>query len=35
MRSDLKPAMNVPGYESGPVTKAPNWHGLVAWDLFV
>lgn len=21
------------GYASGPVTKAPNWHGLVAWDM--
>jgi Ni/Fe-hydrogenase subunit HybB-like protein len=21
------------GYAAGPVTKAPNWHGLVAWDL--
>ena len=21
------------GYASGPVTKAPAWHGLVAWDM--
>ncbi len=21
------------GYATGPVTKAPDWHGLVAWDL--
>jgi Ni/Fe-hydrogenase subunit HybB-like protein len=21
------------GYSAGPVTKAPEWHGLVAWDL--
>src|SRR5437764_13281002 len=21
------------GYEAGPVTKAPAWHGLVAWDM--
>src|SRR5437660_2782826 len=21
------------GYGAGPVTKAPAWHGLVAWDL--
>src|SRR5436190_22853140 len=21
------------GYATGPVTKAPAWHGLVAWDL--
>jgi Ni/Fe-hydrogenase subunit HybB-like protein len=24
---------NVIGYASGPVTKAPEWHSLVAWDL--
>jgi hypothetical protein len=22
------------GYAAGPVTKAPDWHGLVAWDMF-
>src|SRR5437016_6936618 len=22
-----------PGYEAGPVTKVPDWHGLVAWDM--
>jgi hypothetical protein len=44
MRSDFMPsvarsgdrrqqATNAPGYANGPVTKAPNWHGLVAWDL--
>jgi hypothetical protein len=22
-----------PGYAGWPVTKVPNWHGLVAWDL--
>ncbi len=21
------------GYAAGPVTKAPDWHGLVAWDM--
>src|SRR5256714_13797502 len=21
------------GYAAGPVTKAPGWHGLVAWDM--
>src|SRR5438270_1598207 len=21
------------GYAAGPVTKAPAWHGLVAWDM--
>jgi hypothetical protein len=21
------------GYANGPATKAPNWHGLVAWDM--
>ena len=24
---------NTPGYAAGPVTKAPDWHGLVAWDM--
>src|SRR2546423_7666155 len=33
MRTDLAPATNTPGYASGPMTKAPDWHGLVAWDL--
>src|SRR5881394_852517 len=33
MRTDFAPATNTPGYENGPVTKAPDWHGLVAWDL--
>ncbi len=23
------------GYATGPVTKAPDWHGLVAWDLLL
>ncbi len=26
-------ATNGPGYANSPVTKAPDWHGLVAWDL--
>ena len=29
-RRDPKPRS---GYETEEVTKAPNWHGLVAWDL--
>jgi len=33
MRTDFIPATNGPGYANGPVTKAPDWHGLVAWDL--
>jgi Ni/Fe-hydrogenase subunit HybB-like protein len=33
MRSDVMPATNGLGYANGSVTKAPNWHGLVAWDL--
>jgi formate-dependent nitrite reductase membrane component NrfD len=33
MRSDSIQATNAPGYASGPITKAPDWHGLVAWDL--
>jgi Ni/Fe-hydrogenase subunit HybB-like protein len=33
MRSDIIPATNGPGYATRPLTKAPDWHGLVAWDL--
>jgi Ni/Fe-hydrogenase subunit HybB-like protein len=33
MRTDFMPATNGRGYANGPVTKAPNWHALVAWDL--
>jgi hypothetical protein len=33
MHGDSIPATNTPGYTTGPVTKAPHWHGLVAWDL--
>src|SRR5947209_1724778 len=35
MRADLMPATKSPGYANGPVTKAPDWHGLVAWDLLL
>jgi len=28
----IQPSESV-GYANGPVTKAPNWHGLVAWDM--
>jgi Ni/Fe-hydrogenase subunit HybB-like protein len=35
MRSDVIPATNGAGYANGPVTKAPDWHGLVAWDLLL
>src|ERR1700733_778066 len=33
MHNDSRPPATGPGYASGPVTKAPDWHGLVAWDL--
>jgi Polysulphide reductase, NrfD len=33
MPTDFLTANNGPGYTTGPVTKAPAWHGLVAWDL--
>jgi hypothetical protein len=33
MRTDVTAATNGPGYATGPVTKAPDWHGLVVWDL--
>jgi len=35
MRTGSIPATNGRGYANGPVTKAPNWHGLVAWDLLL
>jgi hypothetical protein len=35
MRTDSMPATNGPGYANSPVTKAPDWHGLVAWDLLL
>src|SRR6516164_436800 len=33
MSTDTRAQRNGPGYAAGPVTKAPAWHGLVAWDL--
>lgn len=33
MSSDAKIHLNGSGYAAGPVTKPPNWHGLVAWDM--
>lgn len=33
MRRDRKKPPTSTGYGSGPVTKAPNWHGLVAFDM--
>jgi len=33
MIADLRSPRNGSGYAAGPVTKAPAWHGLVAWDL--
>jgi Ni/Fe-hydrogenase subunit HybB-like protein len=37
MRTDSKAeppfSKNGSGYANDPITKAPNWHGLVAWDL--
>jgi Ni/Fe-hydrogenase subunit HybB-like protein len=33
MGTDFLPATNGAGYANSPVTKAPDWHGLVAWDL--
>ncbi len=33
MDTELKPLTKGPGYATGPVTKLPDWHGLVAWDL--
>jgi Ni/Fe-hydrogenase subunit HybB-like protein len=33
MQTELSPQTARSGYASGPVTKAPAWHGLVAWDM--
>src|SRR5258708_14275776 len=33
MHTASRPPATGPGYANGPVTKAPDWHGLVAWDL--
>jgi hypothetical protein len=34
MHSRSRPQTTVSGYATGPVTKAPSWHGLVVWDVF-
>jgi hypothetical protein len=33
MKTDPQPQTSLSGYANRPVTKAPDWHGLVAWDL--
>src|ERR1700730_11574410 len=33
MATDTRAQHDRAGYADGPVTKAPAWHGLVAWDL--
>src|SRR5262245_13838232 len=33
MHADSMQPATHSGYASGPVTKPPNWHGLVAWDM--
>jgi Ni/Fe-hydrogenase subunit HybB-like protein len=33
MQTELNPQIGNSGYATGPVTKAPAWHGLVAWDM--
>jgi Ni/Fe-hydrogenase subunit HybB-like protein len=33
MKTDHRPQATHSGYATSPVTKAPEWHGLVAWDL--
>jgi hypothetical protein len=33
MSTDARAQRNGAGYAAGPVTKAPAWHGLVAWDM--
>jgi Ni/Fe-hydrogenase subunit HybB-like protein len=34
MHAESRPTSTGAGYASAEVTKAPNWHGLVAWDVF-
>jgi Ni/Fe-hydrogenase subunit HybB-like protein len=33
MEHDSNTSPSAVGYVAGPVTKVPDWHGLVAWDL--
>jgi Ni/Fe-hydrogenase subunit HybB-like protein len=33
MQTELRVKRVGSGYATGPVTKAPAWHGLVAWDM--
>jgi Polysulphide reductase, NrfD len=33
MSTDARAQLDGAGYAARPVTKAPDWHGLVAWDL--
>src|SRR5438874_12023635 len=33
MSTDTRAQRDGAGYAAGPVTKAPAWHGLVAWDM--
>jgi Ni/Fe-hydrogenase subunit HybB-like protein len=33
MRTDTFPPADIRGYADRPVTKAPNWHALIAWDM--
>jgi hypothetical protein len=33
MPTDARASLHEAGYSARPVTKAPDWHGLVAWDM--
>src|SRR5437764_15484122 len=33
MSTNARAQLDKTGYEAGPVTKPPDWHGLVAWDM--
>jgi hypothetical protein len=35
MSTDARTQHNGAGYAATPVTKVPNWHGLVAWDMLL
>jgi formate-dependent nitrite reductase membrane component NrfD len=35
MHAESRPTSTGAGYSGTEITKAPNWHGLVAWDVFL
>jgi hypothetical protein len=35
VRTDSRAPVPAPGYADGRITKPPEWHGLVAWDMLL